>query len=150
MEVASNSPLRILLVDDDPLVHEILGTLISEEEYSLDSATNVGDAMGRILNETPDLVITDAMMPGESGFSLINKVKADPRTANIPIILMTILEQPDGSVMDATGQADFRISKPLYLSDITSTLKLARQLVNSRRAMVVHFSEAKEPFMIAI
>jgi PleD family two-component response regulator len=150
MKAHSNRPLRVLLVDDDLFVHKLLGSIISKEQYSLASATNVGEAMQYLMNEPPDVVITDAMMPGESGFSLITKIKANAETANIPIILMTILEDPNGLVMDATGQADFRVSKSPYLSDLTSTLELARQLVHSRRTMVVHFSEAREPFMIAI
>lgn len=144
MDKNEKSPIRILLVDDDLFVHEMVGSLIDEAEYSLVSATNVGDAMTVIEDQRPDLIITDAMMPGESGFSLIHRVKSDLRTQDIPIILLTILEEPNGSVMDASGQADYRVSKPLYLSDFTSTLEQAKQLVKERREMKVQLPEAED------
>ena len=72
------------------------------------------------------------MMPGESGFSLIEKIKARTSSANIPIILWTMLEQPDGSVMDASGKADIAINKPFYRSDILANLERAKGMIGSR------------------
>ena len=137
--------IRILLVDDDTFVHEMVGSLIDEAEYTLVSATSVVDAMKIIMEQKPDVIITDAIMPGESGFSLINRLKSDPRTHDIPIILLTILEEPNGQVMDASGLADFRVSKPLYLSDFSSKLEQARQLVKDRSEIVEFRSEIEVP-----
>lgn len=148
MDKNQRTTLRILLVDDDMFVHEMVGSLIDEAEYSLVSATNVVDAMKIITEQQPDVIITDAMMPGESGFSLINRVKADPRTQDIPIILLTILEDPNGSVMDASGQADFRVSKPLYLSDFTLTLEQAKQLAKDRSEAGVQLREVEDTVTI--
>lgn len=148
MDKNERNLLRILLVDDDTFVHDMVGSLIDESEYSLVSATNVGDALKIIEDQRPDVIITDAIMPGESGFSLITRVKADPRTQDIPIILLTILEEPNGSVMDASGQADFRASKPLYLSNLTFTLEQARQLVRARNELKVQNLEAADTLTI--
>ena len=128
-----NEPVRVLLVDDDSFVHEMVSLLVGGTEFCLVSAENVRDAMRIIGRETPDIIITDAMMPGESGFSLIEKVKSNPRTQNIPIILGTILEDAEGSPMDASGKADILANKPIYLSDIIASLKKAKQLVEDRR-----------------
>src|SRR5438552_1125774 len=67
---------RVLLVDDDQFVHEMMGLFLGKTEYSLVSATNAHDAIKIIDSDPPDILITDAMMPGESGFSLIEKMKA--------------------------------------------------------------------------
>ncbi len=142
MEKVEGVPMRILLVDDDAFVHEMVGSIINEAEFSLVSATNVAAAMNIINHQRPDIILTDVMMPGESGFSLINRVKSDPATRDIPVILLTILEQPNGAVMDATGQADFCVSKPLYLSDLTLKLEQAKNLVQERREFV---NDRKEP-----
>jgi CheY-like chemotaxis protein len=142
--------IRLLLVDDDSFVHEMVGSLIDESEYSLVSATNVVDAVKVIKNQKPDVIITDAMMPGESGFSLINRVKSDPRTQDIPIILLTILEEPNGSVMDASGLADFRVSKPLYLSNFISTLELAKELARERSETGAQVSDAPDTLTIVL
>ena len=145
MDKNERNLIRILLVDDDTFVHEMVGSLIDEAEYSLVSATSVVDAMKIIMEQRPDVIITDAIMPGESGFSLINRLKSDPRTHDIPIILLTILEEPNGQVMDASGLADFRVSKPLYLSDFSSKLEQARQLVKDRSEIVEFRSEIEVP-----
>ena len=134
-------PTQILLVDDDAFVHEMLELLIDQEAYAIRSATNVKGALILISNEAPDIIITDAMMPGESGFRLIEQVKADARTENTPIILLTILQQPDGSVMDASGKADFSVTKPLYLSDITDALERAKRLMEYRKVIKVQLAE---------
>ena len=128
-------PLKILLVDDDLFIHEMLDALLNKDQFLQFAVTNVADAMRYLENKTPDIIITDAMMPGESGFSLIHRLKSDPRTKDIPIILLTILEQFDGSVMDASGKADISVTRPLYLSDIESALAEANLLVKTRGAI---------------
>ena len=120
---------RVLLVDDDPLIHEMLELFLGKTEYLLSSATNAHDAMNVIDNDPPDILITDAMMPGESGFSLIEKIKGRPAASNIPIILWTMMERPDGSVMDASGKADILMNKPFYLCDIMSSLEKATGMI---------------------
>src|ERR1051325_3740654 len=98
--VAEKKCWRILLVDDEEINHEILELSLGQTDFLLASASNVAEALKIVETEPPDILITDAMMPGESGFSLIEKIRSRPQTARMPIILWTILEQPDGSVMD--------------------------------------------------
>ena len=123
---------RVLLVDDDKLIHEMMGLVLGETEYSLSSAANAHEAIEMIERDPPDILITDAMMPGESGFSLIEKIKARPGGASMPIILWTIMERPDGSVMDASGKADILVNKPFYLCDIMKSLEEAKQMIRFR------------------
>jgi CheY-like chemotaxis protein len=130
--LSGNKRFKILLVDDEDFNHEILELSLNKSEYSFLSAKSVDAAMRIIASDPPDILITDAMMPGESGFSLIEKIRSSPATVNTPIILWTSLEQPDGSVMDASRKADFTVSKPFYLSSILDTLEKAKQLVESR------------------
>ena len=123
---------RVLLVDDEKFNHEILELSLNRTDFSLMSATSVAEAMKIVASAPPDILITDAMMPGESGFSLIEKIRSQPQTANLPIILWTVLEQPDGSVMDASRKADFTVSKPFYHSTILEALDKARDMVEFR------------------
>jgi CheY-like chemotaxis protein len=130
--VAEKKCWRILLVDDEEFNHEILELSLGQTDFLLASASNVAEALKIVETEPPDILITDAMMPGESGFSLIEKIRSRPQTARMPIILWTILEQPDGSVMDASRKADFTVSKPFYHSTILETIDKARELAAYR------------------
>jgi PleD family two-component response regulator len=130
--LSTNKRYKILLVDDEDFNHEILDLSLNKTEFSLVKAKSVEAAMRIIAADPPDILITDAMMPGESGFSLIEKIRSSPATKDTPIILWTSLEQPDGSVMDASRKADFTVSKPFYLSSILETLEKAKQLAQER------------------
>jgi two-component system alkaline phosphatase synthesis response regulator PhoP len=123
--------LKVLLVDDDKFIHETLEIFLRNTEYSVAYTTNVKDALRSIESSRPDIIITDAMMPGESGFCLIERLKSAPETSNIPIILWTILEETNGGVMDASRKADISINKPFYRSDIMGSLEKARRMIES-------------------
>jgi len=117
---------NVLLVDDDQFIHEMMALFLSKTEFSLVSATNAEDAMKIIVNDAPDIVITDAMMPGQSGFTLIEKMKTSPGSASIPVILWTVLEQ------DASGKADILMNKPFYRCNITESLEKAKLMILPR------------------
>ena len=140
-----NKRLKVLLVDDDSFVHEMMEMLLTGTEFSLLSATSAEEAMEMALIETPDIIVTDAIMPGEGGFSFIEKLKSDQRTVHTPVILLTILQQLDGNVMDASGKADICVSKPLYLSDILSGLERAKRLIEHYRVVKVQLPEPPDP-----
>jgi CheY-like chemotaxis protein len=84
-----------------------------------------------IYSFAPDIVITDAMMPGLSGFDLIREVKSRPETARIPVILLTSLEAPNGGVMDASGKADISLSKPFTSADILTAVQRAQGMLHT-------------------
>ena len=112
-----------------------MGLFLGKTEYSLVSATNAHDAIKIIDSDPPDILITDAMMPGESGFSLIEKMNAHPDSAAIPVILWTILETPNGSVMDASGKADILINKPFYRCDMMESLEKAKRMIGTKNGV---------------
>lgn len=120
--------IRVLLVDDDAFIHEMMKLYLKNTEYWLISATNARDALHIIDNDPPEILITDAMMPGESGFALIERMKSRPDCGHIPIILWTIMEDIDG-VMYASVKADILINKPFYRCDMMEGLERARQML---------------------
>jgi DNA-binding response OmpR family regulator len=127
--------LKVLLVDDDESIHETLELFLADTEYSLISATSVKQALALVASMNPDIVITDAMMPGESGFCLIEQLKSQPDTANVPIILWTILQEWNGGVMDASRKADICINKPFYRGDIIACLGKAKEMIDALQAV---------------
>ena len=130
-----SSKYRLLLVDDDNFTHEMMELFLRNTEYILLSTFSADETLRIIASDPPDIVITDAMIPNENDFSLIGKIKTQQTSARIPILLWTMLTQADGSVMDASGKADFVIGKPLYRSNMLENLDKAKQIIARRIAI---------------
>ena len=86
------SARRILVIDDDAAVHALLGEDLVPQGYALVNAFSGEDGLRAAEEETPDVIILDLMMPGMSGFEVAGALKENPRTANIPILVLTSKE----------------------------------------------------------
>jgi len=98
--------MRILLVDDEPALRELLRVTFESGEIAVDEAGSAAEAEGRIRAARPDVVVLDVLMPVVSGVELCRKLKADPATCDLPIVLLT------GSDLDDTAGADALVRKP--------------------------------------
>lgn len=83
---------RVLIVDDEPDVLMLMNTALDDAGYEVISAKDVPGARKLLTSEIPDLVVTDLMMPEESGFTLIGYVRENPATKNTPIIVTSVLD----------------------------------------------------------
>lgn len=81
--------VRILLIDDDPSVRRSLGRLLRAHDYDVLEAGNVGQALEILAMTLPALVLMDRVMPGDDSLNAVRKLKAEPRTARVPIIALT-------------------------------------------------------------
>jgi len=79
----------ILVVEDEPTIRELLVEVLEDEGYAVLGATNGIEALDVLAGQAPDLVLTDAMMPGLDGLGLVRRMRGDPRTASTPVILMS-------------------------------------------------------------
>lgn len=80
---------RILIADDEAHVTHIVGTKLRRAGYEVDVAGDGEEALRQALESPPDLMITDLQMPYLSGFEVAMRLKADPRTSAVPILLLT-------------------------------------------------------------
>jgi CheY-like chemotaxis protein len=80
---------RLLLVDDDIAVHQMLELELTKEGYVLESATSGAEALARVERSSPDVIIIDLMMPGMNGFELAERLRQQETTAQIPIVVLT-------------------------------------------------------------
>lgn len=104
---------RILVVDDILPNVKLLEAKLSNEYYEVLTATNGPDALKSIEQDRPDLVLLDVMMPGMDGFEVCTKIKQDPASAHIPVVMVTALTDSEDKVRGLQSGADDFLSKPV-------------------------------------
>jgi putative two-component system response regulator len=140
---------RLLLVDDEPLNLQVLRQVLNTD-YRLLFATDGGTAIDLALKEQPDLILLDVMMPGLSGLSVCERLKAEPATAHIPVIFVTALaEEQDETGGFAAGAVDYitkPISPPVVRARVRTHLSLVRAetLRQTRLQIVQRLGRAAE------
>lgn len=104
---------RILVVDDIPANVRLLETRLLAEYFDVLTASNGADALATCEKERVDVVLLDIMMPGMDGFEVCRRLKADPRTEHIPVVMVTALDQPADRVRGLEVGADDFLTKPV-------------------------------------
>ncbi len=103
----------MLIVDDIPTNVRLLEARLSAEYFDVVTAASGAEALGACAAGDIDIVLLDVMMPGMDGFEVCSRLKADPRTAHIPVLMVTALDQPSDRVRGLEAGADDFITKPL-------------------------------------
>jgi CheY-like chemotaxis protein len=103
---------KILIADDSPVTLRLLRNFLEAENYQVMTANNGSEAYKLAIREKPDLVITDYIMPEMDGLALTMKLKAQPMTRYIPIIILTVKDDEDSEVAALASGADDYIKKP--------------------------------------
>ena len=110
----------ILIVDDDPEIRALLSRFLVNEGYQIEVAPNATGADRAIATKTFDLIILDIMMPGEDGFSLTQKIRAN---SDIPIIILTGKGDTVDRVVGLEIGADHYVSKPFDLRELLAHIR---------------------------
>lgn len=145
------SPSLILIIDDVPSNLEVLSKTLSNEGYDVSIATSGKRALLQVSRILPDLILLDIQMPEMDGFSVCQKLKSSPETAQIPIIFMTSLTDLDSKIRGFDlGALDF-ITKPFQDREVLARIrthlqlsKLTKNLEQEVASQVVSLNQAKE------
>lgn len=114
---------KILAVDDERHIVRLVQINLMKEGYEVVTANNGREALEMIASEKPDLVVMDVMMPEMDGFEALEKMKADPATADIPIIMLTAKAQ-DADVFSGWQKgADLYLTKPFNPTELLTFVK---------------------------
>lgn len=122
---------RILVVDDTDANVRLLEAKLMVEYYDVITARNGEDALTITREQSPDLILLDVMMPGMDGYEVCKKIKADPDTAHIPIVMVTALNDMSDRVRGLEAGADDFLTKPV--NDVALFARI-RSLIRLKRA----------------
>ncbi len=117
---------RVLVVDDILSNVKLLEAKLAAEYFEVITACNGEQALARVAAELPDIVLLDVMMPGMDGFEVCRRIKGNARTAHIPVVMVTALDQPSDRVTGLEAGADDFLTKPV---DDTALFARVRSLV---------------------
>lgn len=109
----------ILVVDDEERNVKLLEVLLQAEGYATVSALNGREALATAVSACPDLILLDIMMPDMDGFETVAQLKADPRTRQVPVIMVTALDDRDTKQRALLAGAEEFLSKPIVRADLT-------------------------------
>jgi DNA-binding response OmpR family regulator len=82
-------PTRILVVDDDPILREFSKVYLSSPAAEIETAADVDDALARLTGQAFDIALVDIEMPGRDGYALLEVIRGNPRTSQMPVMMLT-------------------------------------------------------------
>jgi twitching motility two-component system response regulator PilH len=113
---------KILLVDDSKTELHYLSDLLAKRGYAVRTAENADEAMRRLGEEKPDLILMDVVMPGQNGFQLTRTITRDPRFAGVPVIMCTSKNQETDKVWGMRQGARDYIVKPVNADELVAKI----------------------------
>lgn len=130
------SEYKILIVDDVLSNVFLLKVLLTNENFTIATANNGQQALEQVDKESPDLILLDVMMPGMSGFEVVQRLKENPDTAEIPIIFLTALNSTTDIVQGFQVGANDFISKPFNKEELIIRVSHQVSLVAAKRLIL--------------
>ena len=104
---------RVLVVDDILSNVKLLEAKLTAEYFEVISAFNGQECLAKMEEGAPDIVLLDVMMPGMDGFEVCRRIKSNPKTAHVPVVMVTALDQPSDRVAGLEAGADDFLTKPV-------------------------------------
>jgi putative two-component system response regulator len=144
------TPSTILIVDDESAGRETLEALLVAHGYTLLFASNGTEALEQATSATPDLILLDVMMPGMDGFEVCRRMRQNPLLAEVPIIMLTALDDQDSRIEGIEAGADDFISKPFNRTELRARIRTItrlnryRLLMNERARVAEQIKRSKD------
>jgi twitching motility two-component system response regulator PilH len=116
---------KVLVVEDNPSQMELIETYLREKGHYVIRIMNPKEALNKAIEQKPDVIVTDVVMPGMSGFELCRRLKNNAATAKIPIIICSSKNQEIDRLWGMKQGADAYLTKPYSKEQLLRTINLA-------------------------
>ncbi len=114
---------QVLIVDDEPAIREMIAVALEMADYDYLEAGDAREAHSLIVDQKPDLILLDWMLPGVSGIEFARRLKRDQSTSEIPLIMLTAKTEEDNKIQGLEVGADDYITKPFSPRELVARLK---------------------------
>ncbi|MDK2912278.1 MAG: two-component system, OmpR family, alkaline phosphatase synthesis response regulator PhoP [Methanolobus sp.] len=120
----SDTREKILIVDEEIDASTALKVALEAEGYNVIEALDGYEGIRKAKSETPDVILLDIMMPGMDGFEVCRRLKADPASSHIPVIMLTAKGEIDDKVEGLELGADDYVTKPFNLKELKARIRM--------------------------
>ena len=120
---ASASPARILIVDDDLHNRLLLEVMLAPDGYAIVSAPTGEEALVMVAQQPPDLILLDVMMPGMHGYQVVARIKSNPATKHIPVIMLSALDDRNSRMHGLSAGAEDFLTKPVNRVELCTRVR---------------------------
>lgn len=131
--MAEEGRYRILLIEDDPAISNVVELNLRLDNYDVFLASDGEEGLRMVEEVHPDLIILDVMMPKLDGWQVLMQLKGDPRTRDIPVIMLTAIDDERSKVIGLRGGADDYVSKPFSPLELAARVKVILDRVGKAR-----------------
>ena len=128
------SRFNVLAVDDIPLNLVLVQKMLAKFNFELRTASNGQLALDAVAEKKPDLILLDLMMPGIDGFEVIRRLRENPDTADIQIVILSALNSNEDVVKGFNVGANDFIMKPIIMEKLLSCVVTQMQIIESKAA----------------
>ena len=126
------SKYSVLAVDDIPLNLLLVQKMLSRFNFTMRTAANGQQALDAIAERKPDLILLDLMMPGIDGFEVLRRVRENPETADIRVVILSALNSNEDVVKGYNMGADEFIMKPIIMEKLLTCVVTQMQIVEAK------------------
>jgi signal transduction histidine kinase len=123
---------RLLIIDDDAISRETLSAILAGSGYSIQCAASGAEGLKNAPRFNPDVILLDVMMPGMNGFEVCRSMRKDPSLAEVPIIMVTALDDRDSRLAGLEAGADDFLSKPYDSMELEIRLRSLKRVARYR------------------
>lgn len=114
---------RVLLIEDEPHIVEAIRFILARDGWGVDTHSDGASAMDRIRHIRPDVLILDVMLPGRSGYEILQDLRADPALGGLPVLMLTARGQDrDRGLAERYGVSRF-MTKPFSNTDVLTSVR---------------------------